>query len=218
MLEYFRIGGPFHQALVAQFGPNMAGYIRDTMVQAIQSGQGPRYVGRVLAQTFGMGLTWALRTARTSMLYAYREATIAGYRRNRHVVEGWIWHAHLGDHRTCLSCINQHGSRHTLDETLNDHHNGRCAMVPATIPWESLGVRGVDDPAEIQRGQDWFMGLPASRQREIMGPSMYDAWQAGRVGWDDFSRPYQDSVYGEMLRTPSLRELLGPEARQYYPH
>jgi len=216
MLEYFRPGGPFHQALVGQFGQNMANYIRDTMVQAILTGQGPRYVGRVLAQTFGQGLTWSLRTARTSMLYAYREATIAGYRRNSRVVQGWIWHADIGSSRTCLSCIVQHGTFHPLDEILNDHHNGRCAMVPQTVPWSSLGV-DAEDPSEIQRGWDWFNAQPTGRQREIMGPSMYDAWRAGRVGPDDFSRDYHDSVYGIMKRTPSLRELLGPEARQYYP-
>jgi hypothetical protein len=216
MIDYFRTGGPFYNALVNLFGENLAGYIRDTMVEGILTGQGPRYVGELLATTFGAALTWSLMTARTSMLYAYREATIAGYRRNSDIVQGWIWHAQLGSPRTCLSCIAQHGTFHTLDETLNDHHNGRCAMVPETKRWADLGV-DANDPQEIQKGLDWFDALPADRQRQIMGPSMYDAWKDGRISTDDFSRDYHDSVYGMMKRTPSLRALLGPEAARYYP-
>lgn len=216
MIDYFRPGGPFHQALTNQFGHNLADYIRDTMVRAILTGQGPRYVGRVLAQTFGMGLSWSLRTARTSILYARREAVLAGYRRNSNVVRGWVWHADIGSSRTCLSCIVQHGQFHTLDERLNDHHNGRCAMSPQTVPWSSLGVDAVD-PAEIRSGWDWFLAQPPSAQRSIMGPSMYDAWRDGRVGPEQFTTEYHDSIYGVMKRTPSLRDLLGGDAAQYYP-
>ena len=216
MLEYFREGGPFYNALVNMFGENLANYIRDTMVEGILTGQGPAYVGRLLASTFGAALTWSLTTARTSMLYAYREATIAGYRRNSDIVQGWIWHAQLGSPRTCISCIVQHGTFHRLDETLNDHHNGRCAMVPATVKWADLGI-DANDPQEMQRGIDWFEGLSDAQQREILGPSMYDAWKDGRIGLDDLSRDYHDSVYGMMKRAPSLRALLGPEAARYYP-
>lgn len=215
MLEYFRPGGPFHTALVELFGQEMADEIRSTMLEAIRTGMGPRYVASALVRTLGQGLTWALRTARTSMLYGYREATIAGYRRNSHVVTGWRWHAHLTDDRVCMSCVAQHGTLHSLDEMLNDHHNGRCAMVPETILWSDLGVQ-TNEVSEFQSGRAWFDTLPEARQRQLMGQSMYQAWRDGAVSWADMSRPYHDQVYGQMLRTPSLIELLGNLAEEYY--
>lgn len=215
MLDYFRPGGPFHTALTQLFGQQMADQIRITMEAAIRTGLGPRYVARMLVRQLGMGLTWALRTARTSILYAYREATIASYRRNSHVVSGWYWHAHLGDSRVCIGCVVQHGTFHPLDEMLNDHHNGRCAMVPATILWADLGVQ-TDEVSDFQSGRDWFNALPEARQRELMGAGMYRAYQDGQFQWEDLSRPYDDVVYGQMLRAPSLVELLGPLAENYY--
>ena len=89
-------------------------------------------------------------------------------------------------------------------------------MSPQTVPWSSLGVDAVD-PAEIRSGWDWFLAQPPSAQRSIMGPSMYDAWRDGRVGPEQFTTEYHDSIYGVMKRTPSLRDLLGGDAAQYYP-
>lgn len=215
MLEYFRPGGPFHTALVELFGQEMADEIRSTMLEAIRTGMGPRYVASALVRTLGQGLTWALRTARTSMLYGYREATIASYRRNSHVVTGWYWHAHLADSRVCIGCVAQHGTFHSLDEMLNDHHNGRCAMVPATISWADLGVQ-TEEVSDFQSGRDWFNAQPVDRQRQMMGDSMYRAFQDGQFQWEDLSRPYYDTVYGQMRRAPSLVELLGDLAEDYY--
>lgn len=108
----------------------------------------------------------------------------------------------------CISCWSQHGSVHPVNEILDDHHRGRCVPVPI--------VRGTRWADEFETGPARFEQLSADRQRRIMGPGMHSAWRAGAVNWRDFSRSYQDNVFGEMLRAASLRELLGDEARRYY--
>lgn len=85
-------------------------------------------------------------------------------------------------------------------------HN--CVPVPV--------VRGTRWAEDFEPGPVRFAGLDAERQRAIMGPALYAAWRAGDVRWGDFSRPYQDNVFGEMLRAASLRDLLGDGARRYY--
>lgn len=215
MLGFFRVGGPWHQMLVQRFGPALADNIRETMIARIVAGAGPRAIAALLDRQFGVGLTWALRMVRTSMLYARRYATLATYQANSHVVQGWQWHAHF-DNRVCLSCVVQHGSIHPVTEVLNDHHNGRCGMIPMTIPWEQLGVRGVPNVAPVRPGSEWFAGLSQAEQQRLMGRSMWNAWQAGQVSWQQLSTTYTDPLYGEMRRTPSLRELVGPAAARAF--
>ncbi len=117
----------------------------------------------------------------------------------------------------CLSCIAQHGSIHPITETLNDHHNGRCAPVPKTISYRDLGITGIPDPvAPFESGEDWFGKQPEATQRQAMGPAMFKAYKDNRFSFRDLSRPYQDEVYGELLREASLRDLLGEQAKEYY--
>lgn len=46
----------------------------------------------------------------------------------------------------CLSCVSMHGTRHTHDEVLNDHHRGRCL-----VPGELVTTRRGDVPVEDVR-------------------------------------------------------------------
>ena len=217
LMGFLAPGSPLHDALVNQLGEAVAGGVESALLKGIALGQNPRVVAEIIRRELGQALTWALRTARTSMLYAYREANRASYIANPDIVEGWIWHAKLGDNRTCMSCIAQHGTVHPPDEVLNDHHNGRCAMIPVTPSWEALGFTGIPDTRpQVQSGRDWFNGLSAAEQRRQMGPAMFRAWKAGEVKWEDLSRTHDDQVYGSMRGAPSLRELLGAGAREFY--
>jgi hypothetical protein len=217
LMGFLSPGSPLHDALVKQLGEAVAGQVERRLLLGIALGWNPRKIASAIARELGQGLTWALRTARTAQLYAYREANRASYAANSDIVEGWIWHAKLGDGRTCMSCIAMHGTLHPLSEPLNDHHNGRCAMVPRTVSWETLGFKGLPDTRpQVQAGRDWFDGLSEAEQRSYMGPAMYEAWKAGRVGWDDLSREHEDPVYGLMRVMPSLKELLGDGAQEFY--
>lgn len=217
LLGFLAPGSPLHSALVEQLGDAVAAGVERALLRGITLGQNPRTIAEIIRREMGQALTWALRTVRTAQLWAYREANRASYVANGDIVEGWVWHAKLGDGRTCMSCIAQHGSIHPVTEVLNDHHNGRCAMVPLTVSWESLGFPGLPDTRpSVSSGEAWFTGLSEAEQQRTMGPAMWRAWKAGEVRWEDLSRAHTDPVYGEMRTAASLRALLGSGAREYY--
>lgn len=211
MLGFLADDSPLHTALVNRLGPAVAERMSNSLVDAITLGMNPRQTAALVRRELGVGLTWALTTARTAQVYAYREASRANYAANRDIVSGWTWYAQL-DGRVCMSCVNQHGSEHGVDEVLNDHHNGRCVALPSVPLARRLGIA----LPEIERGESWFKRQTESTQQTLMGPSMFDAWKAGAFEFGDLSVPYQDAVYGEMLREASLKGLLGDKAKDYY--
>lgn len=117
-----------------------------------------------------------------------------------------------------MACIAMHGTFHENTETLNDHHNGRCAMVPVTKTWEELGFPGIPDTnPTIPSGKDWFNSLTEAEQRAYFpSQAMWNAWKDGAIGWDDLIGEHTDAVYGKMLQLPSLKQLLGDGAKEYY--
>lgn len=217
LLGFLAPGSPLHGALVDQLGEAVAAGVEQAMIKGLALGFNPRIVAEIIKSEMGQALTWSLRTVRTAMLWSYREANRASYVANSDIVQGWVWHAKLGDGRTCMSCIAQHGTLHPPDEVLNDHHNGRCAMVPVTRSWADLGFPGIPDTnPRVKPGREWFAGLSDAEQRRLMGRSMWEAWKAGAVSWDDMSSVHSDPVYGDMRTAPSLRALLGDGAKEFY--
>lgn len=211
MLGYTATDSPLRQALVGRLGPTVAERVSDALVQAIAVGVNPREVARIFRREMGLGLTWSLNTARTAQVYAYRDATRLNYMANRDIVAGWHWQAALDD-RTCVSCWAMHGTRHGVDELLNDHHSGRCVPVPIVPLAQRLGIT----PPDMRPGEDHFGKLTPQQQRAVMGPSMWEAWQRGEFDFRDLSKPYNDPIYGDMLRGASLTDLLGEtKARTY---
>jgi hypothetical protein len=79
-----------------------------------------------------------------------------------------------------------------------------------------LGYNIPDTNPAVEQGEAWFRRLSPSQQEQRMGSPMFKAWRAGKVRFADLSRPYSDQVYGEMLREASLKDILGPQAKQYY--
>lgn len=195
------------RAEFAQLGQRAADGFADVMLAAVAQGKNPLALARIMELWLSVPYAQAENIARTTQLWSYRSATHAAYRVNSEVVTGWLWYS-AADDRTCISCWSQHGSVHPVNEILDDHHRGRCVPVPIV-----RGTRWADD---FESGPARFEALAGDRQRRIMGPGMHAAWRAGAVNWRDFSRSYQDNVFGEMLRAASLRELLGDEARSYY--
>lgn len=218
LLGFTAPDSPLHAALVDQLGPAVAEAVKDKIATGLALGWGPRKTATEIRRALGQGLTWALRTVRTSQLWAYREANRAYFVANEDIIEGWIWYATLGDPRTCVSCIAMHGTFHTNDEVLNDHYNGRCAMIPKTRSWAELGLP--DDLPEsgpqVQSGRDWFDGLSDAEQQGYMGEAKWRAWKDGAISWDDLTATHDDTVYGPMRVEASLKEILGEGAKDYY--
>ena len=160
------------------WAPNAVDKVIQSLIEGINLGRNPRVIAGDMRKAFGVGLTDALRTARTAQIYAYREATRLNYIANSDIVKGWIWFAELGDDRTCMSCRAMHGTVHPLTEVLNDHYCGRCSELPY--------IEGVD--YGLENGEEHFNGLPESTQIELMGRGRWEAYKAGKFQFSQLSK------------------------------
>lgn len=190
---------PLRTALVNRLGNESANLMRERMIAGITAGRNPRKIAR---EVMGETETWAMTTVRTAQLNAYRYATQANYQANRDVVSGWRWMATF-DSRTCAGCLAMHGTEHGVDESLNDHHNGRCTQIPI-VP---LAARlGIPEP-EIGDAEDWLRRRTVSQQQEQLGKGIWEEWNAGRVPLRSLTTTYEDPVYGTMRRAPTLEQV-----------
>lgn len=209
MVGFASDGSPLRELLDA-LGPEVSEAVRRELVQGIILGRNPRDTATAIRRAAGMGLTRALRMARTETMRAYREATRQHFLANPDVVTGWIWWS-ARDTRTCIACIAMHGTEHGLDEILDDHVNGRCAMVAIV-----RGERGRLTP-EVQTGEAWFEGLDAERQREHMpSEAAYRAYKYGEVTLGDFVGRKEDARWGSMRYARSLSEMVGEERAKWW--
>lgn len=201
--QMLTVGSPLYNRL-QMYGAYHAEQIAQALKDALASGIGTREGAKTIAEilraielAIANPLADALRLTRTALLYAYRESTRLNYLANSDIISGWQWSAELDD-RVCMSCVVMHGTIHSLEETLNDHHNGRCAMIPI------VGEPIINSDAGIQ----WFEALSEAQQRAMLGKGKFEAWQAGKFELPDISTVYQDEVYGEMRREASLKGLI----------
>jgi hypothetical protein len=175
--------------------------VSDAIIAGVGVGKNPLTIADMITDKFGMALTDSMRMMRTVQLYSYREASRANYISNSDVVRGWVWYAEM-DESTCMSCIAMHGTFHELDETLDDHHNGRCCMLPVTYT--------MDNPVD-KTGEEWFNEQSEATQQNMMGKEKFDLWQADGFKFNELSRTGEDEVYGQMRTETPLWELLGAE-------
>lgn len=198
---------PAFRANWSAFGTNAAQAFADFLVTGVAQGKNPRTIARLISKWLAVPLAWALNAVSTAQLWGYRSSSHETYQRNPRVLDGWMWIATL-DGRVCMCCLNQHGTIHKLEEKLNGHHRCRCTPVPI--------IKGAEWPKTIKSGRDWFAEQAPDVQKGIAGGALLNALNAGAITWEQMSQPYQNDVYGEMLRQPSLISLLGEEAPQYY--
>lgn len=166
--------------------------IQSELARGMIVGDNPREAARrMMAATEGRftgGLTRALNISRTEMLDAMRTAQHATDQVNAATLTGWTWGAHL-DSRTCGSCIAMHGTEWPLEEPGPiDHHSGRCARLPRTKSWAELGFPGIPEPdSGFADAGEWFDELTDIEQRQILGKSGHEAWQAGNFPMSQWS-------------------------------
>jgi hypothetical protein len=215
LLGFLRPESPLKKSL-DMMGPEVARLVEDRMTEAIALGLNPKTAGKALAplvkeafrDEIGKALTWALRTARTTQMYSYREATRANYIANSHVVKGWRWMS-AKSKETCAACLAMDGKEFPLSAPLNDHHNGRCAAVPITITYRELGL-DVDEPTRTsETARQWFEKQPEATQRAMMGKAKFEAWQAGKFEFDALATEKPDAVWGKIRTETPLKELTG---------
>lgn len=188
--------------LSSDLGNQASKLFKENLLEGIALGYNPKKINSIINRSLGSPLTWSINTIRTAQLWSYREASRANYIANSEVVSGWYWYASL-DGRVCLSCVSQHGKEYPLEQPLNDHHQGRCVAIPKVLDLQKFGLPEL----EIQKGEDWFNTLSVSEQRERMGNSRYESFMKKEFQFSELSEPYQNDVYGEMLRVRSLKNL-----------
>jgi SPP1 gp7 family putative phage head morphogenesis protein len=202
-------GSPLNELFGELF--DYADDVADTFASGLAAGLNPREIADMLRHSFGVPLTRALVIARTETLRAYREATWLAYQQNSDIISGWIWIS-AADRRSCVSCIAMHGSRHRLDEKMDEHPSGRCVQIPI--------VRGFPPP-NIAPGAERFAALSDEDQLRVMGPAMLAAWRDGLI---DLTPTGSRSVvgrrrskrWGTMRFARSLRAILGDATALQY--
>lgn len=216
------VDSPAWRAKFAGFDDFHAERAADIVLGGIANGENPNTTAaRLRRYMVGQGgmpaypLVDAIRNARTVQVYSARSGSLAVYRANG--VERWIWDASLDD-QVCFSCLVMHGTVHPVSETLNDHHSGRCAMLPVTPSWSDLGF---EDGREVDHGvsgEVWFLKeyKTEAERRERMGAARWRAWKDGLFSFEQLSTTYDDDVYGPMRREASLVELIGEQAARQY--
>lgn len=197
LLKYLEPGGKLYARLSELTGLAVENVV-NAIIEGVAKGLNPRVIASAIQDAFGGGLTDSLRMMRTLQLYSYREAARANYIETNGIVTGWVWFAEL-DADVCLSCVAQHGTFHELEETLNDHHNGRCAPLPF--------IPEFGNPVE-QTGEDWFNTLSPAQQADMMGQGKFEAWQSGLFTFDKLSREVENDVYGKMRHETPLKDLV----------
>ena len=200
-------GTPLRELLDA-LGVEVGEGVRKSLILGVASGLNARQTARLIRQKFGMGLARSLRIARTETMRAYRETTWRNYQENDDIVKGWIWQAHLGT-RTCPACIAMHGTKHQLDERLDDHPNGRCVMIPLIHTWRDLGFDVPEPSQEYEAGADWFAKQDEETQRKILGDARFSLWQSGTVTLQDFVSRKRSARWGTTRYAKSATAVVG---------
>jgi hypothetical protein len=111
-----------------------------------------------------------------------------------------------------MACVAMHGTTHTLDETLDDHPNGRCVMVPSTVTPGELGIDAPDAAIRVESGEGWFLAQPEATQKAMMGPGLYEAWRQGLFTFEELATRLWSDEWGAMVVQTPLYQLVGQAA------
>jgi hypothetical protein len=204
--------------LFDKYGDEAATAAQDAIRQGVIAGRGPAVIARALMDATDISLISALNTSRTEAMYALRSATLANYQANSDVVESWIWFA---SGNACAMCLAMAGSEHSLDEDMESHNNCSCTSVPKTKSWADIfagtGIDASDIPEttiDVPQGQDIFDSKSEAEQRDLLGPSKYNAYKAGDITLADLVGTSHSAVWGTSRYERSLKDM-GLDASDY---
>lgn len=166
----------------------------DAIIEGVGLGRNPRVIAQEITKAYGVSLTDAVRTTRTTQLWASREATRLNYIANG--ITGWIWMAELDD-VTCGACAAMHGTVHDVTEQLDGHWQCRCAMIPITA-----------GEAITQSGEDFFNNLSEEQQDKMLGIGKAQALRDGKIAFNDLAQKVDDKTFGHMTTETPLKDLI----------
>lgn len=185
-------------AEIARYPKLVLSTVQNQAVRGLVEGWGPLHTAREIRRVAqGMTVAQANNLMRTTQLTSYRDAGVIHRVANEDILVEQIRIATL-DSRTCMACIALHGQRLPIDARIDDHHQGRCDSIAV--------VRG--RPRNVPTGQDYWDGLTEAEQRAHAGDSAFELMQSGRATLQDFVEPYNDPVFGEMVRQASVKGIV----------
>jgi SPP1 gp7 family putative phage head morphogenesis protein len=187
-------GSPLRKAF-ERLAPHAIESVRNKILEGIALGYNPRKTASQIRQSFGSNAARALTVTRTATLNAYREATRETYKRNSRIVKGWIWYASLS-RRTCVVCWSMHGTKHSVEQTLDSHPNCRCTMLPY-----------LNENSVITTGEDEFRKFSAKDQREILGNAAFEKFEKDKIKLADFVGVRNNEKFGKSLYRKPLKEI-----------
>lgn len=188
-------GSPLREYLLRVY-PRAAEAMMDALVQGMVQGWGAVKIAREMQRRTAIALRHAMNTARTETARAYRAASLAQYEATG-IVQGYIRLAAKST-RTCPACLMMDGVWFPLSTPFQEHVCGRCTPVPA-LGGQAAGGR------TWTTGREWFEGLDAGKQREILGPALYQAWRDGKIQLGDVPVLHDDPIWGgswQVARAP----------------
>ena len=212
------VENPAWETQLGQYGDDVVNAIRRQAVAGVANGWAPARIASAITRQIqglpasgdvqrvaGISEAQAVNMMRTLQMQSFRGAQAINRMQNADILAGQIRIAAL-DGRTCLACVSLHGTELAINERIDDHHQGRCTSIPV--------VNG--RPRTVASGQDWWDGRTQSQQLTQAGAANVNALNSGAVTLPDFVQPYDDPVFGEMLRESSLKGILGNGAQEFY--
>lgn len=182
--------------LFTGFGQEAAKLARAALLLGVSLNKTPEEMAPHVERALNISHARALTIAKTEMGRVAKLAMLDQYRAQPDVV-GWIWVCTLSKN-SCAACVAMHGTKHGLDEELQDHPNGHCTMLPYTEKVRPM----------VQSGASWFANQDEETQKTILGPSKYQAWQDGRFEFASVVGHSHDDVYGTSIYEKSLKVLV----------
>ena len=89
---------------------------------------------------------------------------------------------------------------------MHEHPNGRCALVPAVLDYEDLGLDLPPTP-QPATARDWLRSQPESVQRKMLGTRRFDAIQSGQIDLEDLATVRSSRVWGDAAVVRPLADL-----------
>jgi SPP1 gp7 family putative phage head morphogenesis protein len=190
--------------LLYEIAPESTQKVKDALNSGVARGASIKTIATDVRQASGIAQNRAMLICRTEVIDVYREVALENYRRSP-VVDSWIW---MAETNACPVCSAEHGSEHSLDESLDSHPGCRCCAMPKTKSWAELGFNGIPDSRpSIQPGPERFAALPEGDRLAILGRSRFDAYERGEITLQDMIRETKSARWGAGKRTASLQEL-----------
>jgi hypothetical protein len=193
--------------LLDEIGPTVRAGVNQSIAEGIALGQSPRDTALLVQRRVGMGLTRSLTISRTETLRSYREASRLQYHANRDIVKGFK-RVSAQDSNVCMACLALDNMTYKTSVALDEHVNGRCAIVPITIGYKDLGIDVEEPDFSRTTSRDWFNTQPESVQRDMMGPGRFEGWKSGEFELTDMAKVEHSAVWGAQAVVKPVKELV----------